>query len=153
MENRQHVDDCNGYQSEQSHVPYGVPQGSILGPSLFVIYVNDLLYLMEENNVALIEMYTDDTILHVCDSCAIKTMGQSNAAMDMLYLWYIRNKLTIHFSKTKHMLIPRNEVQEAKSEHKHINVSTFILSNVSSYYLGIDLDKYLTFEKNGRKYF
>ena len=46
------------------------------------------------------------------------------------------------------MLMPRNEVQEGKSEHKHINVSTFILSNVSSYYyLGIDLDKYLTFEK------
>ena len=75
-------------------------------------------------------------------------MGQSNAAMDMLCLWCIRNKLTINFSKTKHMLIPRNEVQEGKSEHKHINVSTFILNNVSSYhYLGIDLDKYLTFEK------
>ena len=148
LENRRHVVDCNGYQSEQSHVPYGVPQGSILGPSLFVIYVNDLLYLMGENNVASIEMYADDTVLHVSDSCAMKAMGQSNAAMDMLYLWCIRNKLTINFSKTKHMLIPRNEVQEGKSEHKHINVSTFILNNVSSYhYLGIDLDKYLTFEK------
>ena len=148
LENRRHVVDCNGYQSEQSHVPYGVPQGSILGPSLFVIYVNDLLYLMGENNVASIEMYADDTVLHVSDSCAIKAMGQSNAAMDMLYLWCIRNKLTINFSKTKHMLIPRNEVQEGKSEHKHINVGTFILNNVSSYhYLGIDLDKYLTFEK------
>ena len=55
-----------------------------LGASLFVIYVNNLLYLMEENNVASIEMYADDTVLHVSDSCAIKTMGQSNAAMDML---------------------------------------------------------------------
>ena len=46
------------------------------------------------------------------------------------------------------MLIPRNEVQEGNSIHKHINVITFKLSYVSSYhYLGIDLDKYLTFEK------
>ena len=65
LENRRHVVNCNGYQSKQSHVPYGVPQGSILGPSLFIIYVNDLLYLMEENNVASIEMYADDTVLHV----------------------------------------------------------------------------------------
>ena len=72
LENRRHVVDCNGYQSKQSYVPYGVPQGSILGPSLFIIYVNDLLYLKEENSVASIEMYTDDTALHVSDSCAIK---------------------------------------------------------------------------------
>ena len=46
------------------------------------------------------------------------------------------------------MLIPRNEVQEGNSEHKLINVSTFIFSNISSYhYLCIDLDKYLTFGK------
>ena len=88
--------------SQKSHVPYGVLQGSILGPSLFVIYVNDLLYLIEENNVTSIEMYADDIVLHVSDSCAIKAIGQSNAAMDMLYLWCIRNKLTINFSKTKH---------------------------------------------------
>ena len=95
LKNKRHIVDCNGYQSKQSHVPYGVPQGSILGPSLFIIYVNDLLYLMEENNVASIEMYADDTVLRVSDSCGIKAMGQSNAAMDMLYLWCIRNKLTI----------------------------------------------------------
>ena len=76
----------------------------------------------------------------------LKAMGQSNAAIDMLYLWCIRNKLTINFLKTKHLLIPRNEVQEGNSEHKHINVSTFILSNVSSYhFLGIDRDIILNF--------
>ena len=57
---------------------------------------------MEENNVASIEIYADDIVLHISDSCAIKAMGQSNAVMDMLYLWCIRNKLTIHFLKTKH---------------------------------------------------
>ena len=73
--------------------------------------------------------------------------------MVLLHQWCIINKVTINFSKTKHMLIPRNTAHETNVEHSFIRTSNVSLENVSIYhYLGIDLDKNLSFEKNGRKY-
>ena len=60
LENRSQRCYVNGYLSKPQKIDYGVPQGSILGPLLFLIYINDLPNCIEKSTV---RMFADDTTL------------------------------------------------------------------------------------------
>ena len=146
LENRRHTVNCNNITSKETTVSYGVPQGSILGPSLFIIYVNDLLYTLLDNPNVNVEMYADDTIVYVSDQCPEVASKSNEESMNKLYNWCIKNKLTINFKKTKHMMIFR------KKNHDHrvptLKIHDKKIDNVLTYhYLGIDLDSGLTYDK------
>ena len=148
LTNRKHTVYCNHVTSKETTVSYGVPQGSILGPSLFIIYVNDLLYTLLDGPNIHMEMYADDTVLYASDTCPDSAIRTNESAMNKLHSWCIRNKLTINFKKTKHMMIYRtvNQIKEGTTAAMHIGDKC--LDNVSSYhYLGIDLDNGLTYDK------
>ena len=81
----------------------GVPQGSILGPLLFIIYTSDLPYCIpKECNLF---MYADDSTLTCSSSNVDEIQNNLNTALAKIYNWCARNKLTINASKTKSMLI------------------------------------------------
>ena len=65
---RRHKVNCAGVSSNEVAVKYGVPQGSVLGPLCYIIYVNDLITNVTTNTEANI-MYADDTVLLVGNSC------------------------------------------------------------------------------------
>ena len=78
----------------------GVPQGSILGPLLFIIYVNDLCTVSTLN----IKLFADDTCLFYATK-SIKDIKQIiNDEVKKIDYWMKSNKLTINYSKTKFML-------------------------------------------------
>ena len=138
---------CNNQISKEMTVSYGVPQGSILGPCLFIIYVNDLLYSMLDHPGVNIEMYADDTVLYVSDLCPKIAQEKNKAVIKRLHSWCVKNKLTINFKKTKHMVIHRDSTTTLDNEIK-IKVGNNYIENVSIYhYLGVDLDKGLTYNK------
>ena len=75
----------------------GVPQGSILGPPLFLLYVND----MPKAVSCELLLYADDTCL-ICMRKDIKTIEhQLNKDLSSLCEWFIDNKLSIHLGKQK----------------------------------------------------
>ena len=130
----------------------GVPQGSILGPLYFIIYVNDLLELFDDGDVG-ITLYADDTVLYTASKCPKTAVNQLNTCLLKLSTWCNDNRLTINVKKTKHMIV-------SSMPNDHVKCVAFLndveLDCVHSYnYLGVIIDDKLTFgsflkEKCGR---
>ena len=83
--------------SDYEHIDYGDPQGSILGPILFIIYINSLNKELTQSKSI---MYADDTILYGMDLSALQANINAPAR------WFSRNILTINPVKTKRMTFP-----------------------------------------------
>ena len=90
-----------GIKSETCSVQYGVPQGSVLGPILFILYTNDIPYSITHGQTVL---FADDTT--VCYRGHDWQQLYERAKNDLLCLsdWFRANKLSVNASKTKYMM-------------------------------------------------
>ena len=95
LENRQQFVNFNNCDSEILNVSCGVPQGSILGPKLFIMYVNDICKV---SKVFRFIIFDDDTNLLCCHSDELVRM--TNAGLDQLQVWFSVN-LNLSFNVTK----------------------------------------------------
>ena len=146
--NRRHVVKCGDIMSREVRVEYGVPQGSILGPLYFILYVNDLLDKMSDVDAVTTIMYADDTVLLTSSNSHETTIRQMQNALNILSDWCITNKLTINPKKTKHMLVARTPDVAAQGAELSVNMNGKTLSNVVVYkYLGVNIDNKLSFEE------
>ena len=147
LADRKHAVCTTKFMSTPVEVKYGVPQGSTLGPLLFLLYVNDLLTSLKVHEGENVIMYADDTIMYASHSDPLLCLKGSQRLMDQLQNWCNINKLTINIGKTKHMFVPRKKEHEIQAMSKNVKVKNENLHNVKSYrYLGVDLDFTLSFE-------
>ena len=100
--NRSQKCSVNGALSSASKLTYGVPQGSILGPLLFLIYINDLPNCLD---ISCAKMFADDTNITV-PGCTFAELEQAtNSELNNLYNWLKANKLSLNIAKTELMVI------------------------------------------------
>ena len=100
LKDRSQYTTINGSSSSTKPINYGVPQGSLLGPRLFSIYVNDLPDAVTEGEV---EMYADDTTAY-CIGDNFDTVTQRlNLIFKQIYRWPQRNRLSIRNGKSEAM--------------------------------------------------
>ena len=90
------------YQSEPKTITYGVPQGSILGPKLFSIFVNDLPESITSGNVF---MFADDTTIYTIGKDFDNIILTLQCILDQVYTWCQSNRLIAHESKTEALII------------------------------------------------
>ena len=94
----------NNLNSSSGFVECGVPQGSILGPILFLLFINDLPLTLQNLPVS-VDLYADDTTLYstASDKRTLETNLQN--ALNSVHIWCLENGMTINSDKTKLMLI------------------------------------------------
>ena len=134
--NRSQYIDANGQRSSRLLVPNGVPQGSILGPLLFSVFINDIVNCFSKVNF---HIYADDIQIYSMfyKSSLNTAVTTLNSELSNVYQWSIKNKLTLNPSKSKAMLLGRSN----------------ITGNVPMLYLGTDVLEYTEKMKNLGVYF
>ena len=97
----------NGVQSNFLPLNSGVPQGSILGPLLFIIYINDIV---EATNYFSVRLFADDTSLTATGKDQDVLLQRINSELPAIYEWLCANKLILNSSKTKYLVFqPRQK--------------------------------------------
>ena len=141
----------DGMQSQILPIKYGVPQGSILGSLLFIIYMNDICNV---SDLLYTILYADDTSVLLNDTNINELMDIINNELQKLYIWLRANKLTLNIDKTYYMIFHRARIKN-KDFALGISINNCALKEVENCkYLGIILDtriswvEHITYVKN-----
>ena len=126
--------------SNKLPVTMGVPQGSILGPLLFILYVNDMPKVLQNAKPII---FADDTTLFVSNSDIDLALHLLQEDVDKLVLWFTANKLSLNLSKTNYMLFTTNTAIRSRTLSFEINGIT-IERVQSCKFLGIFFDEKLS---------
>jgi retron-type reverse transcriptase len=98
LKNRSQFVSILGFESATKPVNHGVPQGSVLGPLLFLIYINDLHSAVKSSKVY---HFADDTNLLNIGSSPKKMQKSINADLKIIYKWLLANKISLNSDKTE----------------------------------------------------
>ena len=101
LDNRKQYVFYNGSKSNDQYISCGVPQGSILGPLIFILYINDLSNISESLTSIL---FADDTTVIVESDSVSDAIALMNLELIKLNIWLQANKLTLNTTKTLHGL-------------------------------------------------
>ncbi|PFX13167.1 RNA-directed DNA polymerase from mobile element jockey [Stylophora pistillata] len=122
----------------------GVPQGSILGPVMFTLFINDLPSCIQFSNIM---MYADDTVIYLSSTSTVDS--EHNLNLDLAYLsqWLHYNKLVINMKKTEFMTFDtRQRLARLKCDETEIRLNGQSIRNTDTFkYLGVVLDGTLSF--------
>ena len=131
----------NGTQSEQQTIKCGVPQGSILGPLLFLVYINDLPHICHNTFPVL---FADDTNLFISGKNINHLEQTINTELDNIILWLKANKLSLNNKKTLFMLF--SGFKKTKPSIKFKIEGESISETVKSKFLGVIIDNKLSWK-------
>lgn len=143
--------EINGAKSDMSTITTGVPQGSILGPLLFLIYMNDI---PEASILFKSILYADDTsLLHAVDLSVTAYVDTDvnllNSELDKIYDWLAVNRLSLNVKKTKFMVF---HYHNKRITEISIKINSIELERVTNFdFLGLTINENLSWKSQTNK--
>ena len=139
-----------GIRSKENKIDFGVAQGSILGPVLFLLYINDLPNISELFRYCL---YADDSTLYLSGKNPAQLISSANNELHKLYYWCTANRLTLNFSKSHFLIFSNKKIKEKLPPIVIKNYFQYqVLTRVDHFkFLGVIYDERLTFKYHTSK--
>ena len=147
LTNRQQFVSIDNSKSDIKPIIHGVPQGSVLGPLLFLVYINDLHKCIRFSTT---RHFADDTnLLHIIDFSKIRNRNPArklNIDLKSLNQWLLANKISLNATKTELIYFRNKRTTIPDLKIKLNGVKLTATSHVK--YVGITFDEYLTFHRH-----
>ena len=143
LSNRRIRTSVNNVLSDERLTTKGVPQGSLLGPLLFIICINDINSAF---NTCKVHLYADDTVIYYSHTNPKVVENVLNKEINSLDAWMNKNNLKINYDKTVCMLLGTHDMLK-KQPLLNIKIKEQQLSQVKSFkYLGVHVDEKLKWD-------
>ena len=142
LTDRHQLVDVSGTFSSSAPISCGVPQGSILGPLLFLVYVNDMSAVVKHKLL----LYADDSAILVTGKNKESIENMLSSELDRVSDWLICNKLSLHLGKTESILFGSKVKVKSLPGLSVKCKGHYIQPKESVKYLGATIDQSLSFE-------
>ena len=145
LTNRRQYVHVNGEDSDMLDINTGVPQGSVLGPLLFLVYINDIANAITSPQ-SLVMLFADDTNVFLKGKDLISLKRQTEHTLHQLSEWFATNKLTLSLEKTQYNIFHnKNKFIPAECNTMNIQNNNVVRVNEAKY-LGVVLDEALSWK-------
>ena len=143
LKNRKQYIDYENTNSVLSEIICGVPQGSILGPKLFILYVNDICNV---SDILQFVIFADDTNIYYSHPDLSTLYKSVTSELSKLYTWFLINKLSLNLDKTNYILFTNKKIVISNLE---VKINDIHIKEVTcSKFLGVLIDKKLTWKEH-----
>jgi len=144
LSNRQQYVSFNNCNSDYQSITCGVPQGSILGPLLFILYINDLPKVSE---ILFPILYADDSNIFIQGKKLSHMVSLLNSEMEKIADWVKANKLSLNLNKTFFMIFKTRKRNVNMSDDVRI-MNHKVVRVFDIKFLGVILDCHLTWDRH-----